>query len=189
MAAAGSAGSPGRFRSAERVLMRRLAKSDLPGRVAWAIPAALAAFITGYLAWGAWASAHHPTWFYLGQSWWRQSLRPDKDGALVIVVILWLLAAISYWWPRRRGTGSAGLVIVVAMVVIGAVLGTASLAPCRAGQSQAAVAAWVLSLYAGQLEPLYRMPACPSAQLPLALQLARTICLGATLAGALAAAA
>ena len=74
-------------------------------------------------------------------------------------------------------------------VVIGAVLGTASLAPCRGGQSRSAVAAWVLSLYAGQLEPRYGLHVCPASRLPLALQLARTVCLGATLAGALAAAA
>jgi hypothetical protein len=167
----------------------RVARFSRSGRAAWAIPAAFAAFVTGYLAWGAWVSAHHPSWLYLDQSWWRQLLRPGNDGALVAVVILWLLTALSYWWPRRREPESAGLVIVVSMVVIGAVLGTASFAPCRGGQSRSAVAAWVLQLYAGQLEPRYGLHVCPAHRLPLALQLARTVCLGATLVGFLAAAA
>jgi len=167
----------------------RVARFSRSGRAAWAIPAAFAAFVTGYLAWGAWVSAHRPSWLYLDQSWWRELLRPGNDGALVVVVILWLLTALSYWWPRRREPESAGLVIVVSMVVIGAVLGTASFAPCRGGQSRSAVAAWVLQLYAGQLEPRYGLHVCPAHRLPLALQLARTVCLGATLVGFLAAAA
>jgi Trk K+ transport system NAD-binding subunit len=51
------------------------------------------------------------------------------------------------------------------------------------------VAAWVLSLYVGSLEPRYGTTTCRSATLPLALQLARTVCLGAAFAGALAVAA
>jgi hypothetical protein len=150
------------------------------------MPAVLAMAVTVYLAWGAWVSARDPSWLYLGREWWRAWLRPGRDGVLLAVIALWLLAALLYWWPRRRQPHDVGLVIVVAMVVIGAVLGTASLAPCRGGQSGTAVAAWVLSLYVGALEPLYQTRACPG-QLPLALQLARTVCLGATLVGALAA--
>ena len=167
----------------------RMPKSDRGHRAAWVIPAVPAVLVTGYLAWGAWLSARHPSWLYLDQEWWREWLRPHNDGALVVAVILWLLAALWYWSPRRREPESAGLIVVAAMVVIGAVLGTASLAPCRGGQSRSAVAAWVLSLYAGQLEPRYGLQVCPASRLPLALQLARTVCLGATLAGALAAAA
>lgn len=171
--------------------MRRLAAMlGRTRRAAWVMPAALAAVLTGYLAWGAWVFARHPAWLYLNQKWWREWLRPSHDGVLLLVVVMWLLAAFLYWWPRRRQSQDAGLVIVVAMVAIGAVLGTASLAPCRGGQSRTAVAAWVLSLYVGSLEPRYGPGmTCPSAQLPLALQLARTVCLGATLVGALAAAA
>jgi hypothetical protein len=165
-------------------------------RAAWAVPAALAVVVTGYLAWGAWESAHHPEmWFRLDNSWWRASLKPDHDGVLLIVMALYLLSALSYWWPRRKRSHDVGLIVVVAMVVTGAVLGSASLAPCRQGQTPSAVIAWVLSLYVGALEPRYAMfvpgsspTGCPG-QLPLALQLGRTICLSATLVGALAAAA
>lgn len=167
----------------------RIARSDRGYRAAWVIPAVPAALVTGYLAWGAWLSARHPAWLYLDQEWWREWLRPHNDGALAVAVILWLLAALLYWWPRRREPESAGLVIVASIVVIGAVLGTASLAPCRGGQSRSAVAAWILQLYVGQLEPRYGLHVCPSSRLPLALQLARTVCLGATLVGFLAAAA
>lgn len=162
----------------------------LRGRAAWAVPALFAALVTGYLAWGAWVSARHPRLFYLNHGWSHAWLSPhDGDGTLLVVVVLWLLAAISYWRPRRRERESVGLIFVAAMVVLGGILGTVSLAPCRGGQSRTAVAAWVLSLYVGSLEPRYGTTTCPSLQLPLALQLARTICLGAALVGALAAAA
>ena len=155
---------------------------------AWVPPAALAALATGYLAWGAWVSARRPSWLYAGSTWWREWLRPGHDGLLLAVTAGWLLSALLFWWPRRRKSRDTGLIIVVAMVVIGAVLGTASLAPCRGGQSRTAVTAWVLGLYVGNLEPRYGPgTTCPGQQLPLALQLARTVCLAATLAGALAA--
>src|SRR5208283_5153764 len=51
-----------------------------------------------------------------------------------------------------------------------------------------AVVAWVLGLYVGQPPSVYQSPACPG-QPPLALQLGEIICLGATLLGAVAAAA
>ena len=158
-------------------------------RAAWAVPAILAIVITGYLGWGAWESAHDPSWLYLDQEWWRVWLRPQDDGVLLVVSFLWLLASLTYWWPRRREPESVGLVIAAAMVAIGAFLGAASFAPCRGGQSRTAVVAWVLSLYFGNFEPRYGTPACPSMTLPLALQLGRAVCLGATLVGALAAAA
>jgi hypothetical protein len=158
-------------------------------RAAWALPAALAAVVTGYLSWGAWVSAHDTRWLYLNQHWWRAWLRPDDDRALLILVALWLLALVFYWLPRRLQPRTVGLTIVVAMVAIGGVLGAASLAPCRAGQPPAAVAAWVLNLYVGQLEPLYGSKTACLIQYPLALQFARTICLGATLVGAAAVAA
>jgi len=155
----------------------------------WVMPAVPAALVTGYLAWGAWVSAHDPRWLGLDQSWWRVWLRPDDNGVLLAVIIGWLLALVCYWWPRRRQQQTVGLTIVVAMVAIGGILGTAALAPCRGPQTPTAVSAWVLSLYVGQLEPVYgNNPVCPG-QLPLALQLARTVCLGATLVGAAAAAA
>lgn len=156
---------------------------------AWCVPVVPAVILTGYLAWGAWVSAQHPAWLYQDDSWWRAWLRPDHDGLLFAFVIAWLLSALLFWWPRRRQPEDVGLVVVAAMVVIGAVLGTASLAPCRGGQARSAVAAWVLSLYVGALEPRYGPGTTCPGQLPLALQMGRTVCLGATLVGALAAAA
>jgi hypothetical protein len=108
---------------------------------------------------------------------------------LLVFVLLWLMSALLYWWPRRRQSEDVGLLVVVAMVVIGAVLGTASMAPCRGGQTRSAVVAWVLSLYVGALEPRYGPGMTCPGQLPLALQIGRAVCLGATFVGALAAAA
>ena len=158
-------------------------------RALWAVPAAPAALVTAFVAVGAWVSARHPRLFYRDHASWHAWLRPHDDGTLFLVVALWVLAAIIYWRPRRREPESVGLIVVIAMVVIGGFLGTASLAPCRGGQSRTAVAAWVLSLYVGSLEPRYGTRTCPSLQYPLALQLARTVCLGAALVGALAVAA
>src|SRR5579859_3419358 len=156
---------------------------------AWCVPLVPAVVLTGYLAWGAWVSARDPSWLYRDGTWWRAWLRPDQDGLLVAFVVLWLLAALLFWWPRRRQPEDAGLIVVAAMAVIGAVLGTASLAPCRGGQTRSAVVSWVLSLYVGALEPRYGPGTTCPGQLPLALQMGRTVCLGATLVGALAAAA
>jgi TrkA-N domain len=103
------------------------------------------------------------------------------------MVVLWLVALLCYWWPRRQQSHAVGLTSVVAMVVIGAVLTTSSLAPCRGGQSQSAVAGWVLNLYVGNPPP-YPSGACQG-QPPLALQVGGVVCLGATLVGALTVAA
>src|SRR5690242_16275212 len=111
---------------------------------AWCVPLVPAVALTGYLAWGAWVSARHPAWLYRDGAWWRAWLRPDHDGLLVAFVVLWLLSALLFWWPRRRQSEDVGLFVVAAMVVIGAVLGTASLAPCRGGQARSAVVSWVL---------------------------------------------
>ncbi len=169
--------------------IRPAARRERARRAAWVLPAAAAAMVTGYVAWGAWLSAHDNRWLYLDQHWWRAWLRPDDDRALLILAGLWLLALVCYWWPRRLATRTVGLTIVVAMVVIGGVLGTAALAPCRAGQPPGAVASWVLNLYVGQLEPLYGPKTACLIEYPLALQFARTVCLGATLVGAAAVAA
>jgi hypothetical protein len=169
---------------------RHLAAVLRRGRsVAWCVPLVPAVVATGYLAWGAWVSARDPSWLYRDNAWWRAWLRPNHDGLLLAFIVLWLTSAALYWWPRRRQSGDVGLLVVAAMVVIGAVLGAASLAPCRGGQSGTAVASWVLGLYVGTLEPRYGPGTTCPGQLPLALQIGRTVCLGATLAGALAAAA
>ncbi len=80
-----------------------------------------------------------------------------------------------------------GITTVVTMVLIGGVLTTASLFPCRGGQTPGAVAGWVLDLYVGN-PPSFPVGAChpPPA---LAYQLGGPVCLGATLVGALTAAA
>jgi hypothetical protein len=157
--------------------------------VAWILPLIPAMVVTVYLAWGAWVSARDPAWLYRDQEWWRTWLRPGSDGPLVVVVVLWLAAAALYWWPRRRRPQEVGLIIAAAMVVLGAVLAAASLAPCRDGQSRTAVVAWIMSLYVGALEPRYGPGTTCPGQLPLALQLGRSVCLGATLVGALSVAA
>jgi hypothetical protein len=160
-------------------------------RSAWIVPAVLAVFLTGLLCWGAWTAAHHPAQFYASTAWTHAWLRPNHSAVALSASGLWLAAGLLYCWPRRLPAHIVGLTVVVAMVIIGGVLATAALAPCRGGQSGAAVAAWVLSLYTGQLEPVYGLgahTACPGT-IPPALQLGRTICVGATLVGATAAAA
>jgi Trk K+ transport system NAD-binding subunit len=105
----------------------------------------------------------------------------------LVLVALWLVALLCYWWPRRLRSQAVGLTTVAAMVVIGAVLATSSLAQCRGGQTQSAVVGWVLNLYLGNSPP-YPSGACQG-QPPLALQVGGVVCLGATLVGALAVAA
>jgi hypothetical protein len=150
-------------------------------------PVLLGAFVTGYLAWGAWVSAADRQWLYRDQAWWRVCLRPGNAVVPLVLIGVWLVALACYWWPRRLQRQVVGLTIVVAMVVIGGVLATASLAPCRGGESGTAVAGWVLNLYVGNPPP-YPYGAC-TGQAPLALQLGGIVCLAATLVGFLAVAA
>jgi hypothetical protein len=160
-------------------------------RAAWIPPATAAVFLTGLLCWGAWAAAHHPAQFYASGAWTHAWLRPDRSVVALSASVLWLAAGLLYSWPRRLSAHIVGLTLVVAMVIIGGVLATAALAPCRGGQSAGAVVAWVLSLYTGQLEPVYGAglhTGCPGT-IPPALQLGRAVCVGATLVGATAAAA
>ena len=170
------------------VMNYRLARVHVNRRGAWLIPGALGIAATVYLSWGAWESAHDPKWPYLGHAWWRAGLRPDSNRTLLAVAAVWLLALVCYWWPRKLMPAVVGLTTVVAMVAVGGVLATSSLLPCRGGQTTTAVAAWVLGLYVGNPPQVYGAGACPG-QPPLALQLGQIVCLGATLLGALAAAA
>ena len=156
-------------------------------RILWVAPAVLGAVVTGYLAWGAWVSAADRQWLYRDQAWWRVCLRPGNVVVPLILAGLWLVALVCYWQPRRLQRQLVGLTVVVAMVVIGGVLATASLAPCRGGESDAAVAGWVLDLYAGN-PPGSASGACTGQQ-PLALQVGGIVCLGAALVGFLAVAA
>ena len=157
-------------------------------RAGWVLPAVAAAVATGYLAWGAWISAHDPEWLYRSPAWWRVWLRPAHDQALLVVVALWLVCWLWYWWPRRLQPQTVGLTTVVGMVLIGAVLASAALVPCRGRQSISAAAAWLLGLYVGNPPSVYGTNTCPGNP-PLALQLGETVCLAATLLGAIAAAA
>jgi hypothetical protein len=165
----------------------RLARVRPSLRALWVAPAVLGAVVTGYLAWGAWVSAADRQWLYRDQAWWRECLRPGNVLVPLALAGLWLVVLGCYWWPRRLQRQLVGLTVVVAMVVLGGVLAAASLAPCRGGESDTAVAGWVLNLYAGN-PPSYPSGGC-MAPPPLALQLGGIVCLGATLAGALAVAA
>jgi hypothetical protein len=163
-----------------------LAKARISRRILWVFPAAAGSVVTGYLAWGAWESAHDPRWLYLSNAWWRTWLRPASDLTLLASGALWLVVLLCYWWPRRLQPRTVGLTTVVAMVVIGTVLASASMVPCRGVQTKFAVADWVLGLFLGNPPSVYQTSTCPG-QVPLALQFGETICLLATLVGAIAA--
>ena len=165
----------------------RLASIRRSQRFLWLVPVFFGAVVTAYLAWGAWVSAADRHWLYRDQAWWRVCLRPGNVLVPLVLIGVWVVALACYWWPRRLQRQLVGLTIVVAMVVIGGVLATASLAPCRGGESDTAVAGWVLNLYAGNAPP-YPNPPCTGQQ-SLALQLGGIVCLGATLVGFLAVAA
>jgi hypothetical protein len=150
-------------------------------------PAVLGAAVTGYLAWGAWVSAADRQWLYRDQAWWRVFLRPGNVVVPLILAGLWLVALVCYWQPRRLQRQLVGLTVVVSMVLIGGVLAAASLAPCRGGESDAAVAGWVLDLYAGN--PPGSLSGACTGQQSLALQVGGIVCLGAALVGFLAVAA
>ena len=166
------------------VIPGRLARIRPSRRAVWVPPAVLGAVVTAYLAWGAWVSAVDRGWLYRDQAWWRAWLRPDNAAVPLVLTALWLVALVCYWWPRRLQRQVVGLTIVVAMVVIGGVLAIASLAPCRGGESDTAVAGWLLGLYVGN-PPNLPGGVC-AGQPPLAFQLGTVVCPAATLVGALA---
>ncbi|MGA8454369.1 MAG: hypothetical protein WB800_03100 [Streptosporangiaceae bacterium] len=166
----------------------RLGKVEVKRRAAWVMPAALGAIVVGYLAWGAWVSAHDPKWPYDGHIWWRTWLQPDSQRTLLVAIGIWLVAWVCYWWPRRLQASLVTMATVVSMVVIGGVLSTASLVPCSGGETKTAVVAWLLGMYVGNFpSSAYGQAPCPG-QLPLALQLGEFVCLAATMVGAIAAA-
>jgi hypothetical protein len=167
----------------------RLGRVEVNRRAAWVLPAALGVAVTGYLAWGAWVSAHDPKWPYASPVWWRTWLQPESDRTLLVAIAVWLLAWLLYWWPRRLQPPLVTMVAIVSMVLIGGVLSTASLIPCRGGQTKTAVVAWLLGLYLGNAPSVYGQPGSCPGNPPLALQLGEVVCLAATLVGAVAAAA
>lgn len=152
----------------------------------WVIPAALAAAAAGFLCWGAWRTGYSPGWLNGAQAWLRDALLPDQSWSIAFTLALGAVGLASFWWPRRHQRLPIGLIIVVVMVVVAAVLGTASYVPCRGGMSVAGVMFWVLQLYVGQPPNVYPGPGvCPGAP-PPALQLAQVVGLGATVVGAVA---
>ncbi len=166
------------------MIRTRLARLRFTRRAAWVPPAVLGAAITGYLAWGAWVSAADSRWLYLTQAWWRAWLRPGSVQAPLALAGAWLVALLCYWWPRRLQQHAAvGLTTVAVMVVIGGALTCSALTPCRGGQTEGAVAGWMLDLYVGNPPP-YPYGGCQGAP-PLALQFGGAISLAATLVGAL----
>jgi hypothetical protein len=171
------------------VMAIRLGKVEVNRRAAWVMPAALGAVVTGYLAWGAWVSAHDPRWPYIGHVWWRTWLQPGGQRTLLVAIGIWLVAWVCYWWPRRLQAPLVAMATVVSMVVIGGVLSTASLVPCSGGETKTAVVAWQLGMYVGNFPTVYGQAGSCPAQPPLALQLGEVVCLGATMVGAIAAAA
>ncbi len=171
------------------VIAIRLGKVEVNRRAAWVMPAALGGVVVGYLAWGAWVSAHDPKWPYAGHAWWRIWLQPESQRTLLVAIGIWLVAWVCYWWPRRLQPPLVTMATVVSMVVIGGVLGTASLVPCSGGQTKTAVVAWQLGMYVGNFPSVYGQPGSCPGQPPLALQLGELVCLGAAMAGAIAAAA
>jgi hypothetical protein len=150
------------------------------------VPAVLAAGVTGYLAWGAWVSAANPRWFGRPPAWWQAPLQPGRLTPPLAFAGLWLATLLCFWWPRRFQAEAVGLVSAATMVLIGGVLASAALAPCRGGQSFSGVTGWVLDLYVGN-PPSFPLGRCTTPA--LAFQAGAPVCLGATLTGALTAAA
>jgi hypothetical protein len=150
------------------------------------LPALAGTAAVGFLCWGAWMYGYHPDWLNHTHSWWGAALASYQDWTLLVTLALWFAGLGCFWWPRRREHQPIGLIIVVAMVLIAAVLGTTSYLPCRNHQTATGVMFWVLQLYVGQ--PANN--AYPSGgstclgTLPLALQLGQGVGLGATLVGA-----
>jgi hypothetical protein len=153
------------------------------------LPALGTALLVAALAWAAVAFAHDKV-FPAGRQWW-QVLRPDARWTLPILAVLWLSALVLYWWPRRHHRHDISLLALLSMVAVGAILAEASFLPCAGGQAPViAPLSWVLALFTGQMETRFGPGAgsgsCPE-QLPLAMQFARVVCLGATFVGVAAA--
>ena len=170
--------------------MTRL-RARRPGRaarLAWMLPAAGTVLLVAALAWAAVASAHHQAWLG-GPPAWRHALRPAAGWTLPILAVLWAGALALYWWPRRHQRRPISLVALLSMVIVGVILAEASFLPCTGSQAPViAPQSWVLALFTGQMEGRFGGAVCPGPP-PLAMQLARVVCLGATFTGVAAAAA
>jgi hypothetical protein len=170
---------------------RQGARRPRPGRAArlgWVLPAAGTVLLVVALAWAAVASAHDQAWLD-GPPAWRHALRPAAPWTLPVLAVLWAGALALYWWPRRQHRLPFSLAALLSMVAVGVVLAEASFLPCAGGQAPViAPQSWVLALFTGQMEERFGGAACPGAP-PLAMQLARVVCLGVTFIGVAAAAA
>ena len=118
-------------------------------RHAWVLPSVFGAFAVGFLCWGAWNYGYDPHWLTRGYGWWQTLLQPGQNLTLIVTMALWIAALSGYWWPRRRDRLPIGLIAVVVMVVVAAILGTASYVPCRGHMSTTGVMFWILQLYVG----------------------------------------
>jgi hypothetical protein len=157
-------------------------------RLAWMLPAAGTVLLVAALAWAAVASAHHQAWLG-GPPAWRHALRPAAAWTLPVLAVLWAGALALYWWPRRHQRQPISLVALLSMVIVGVILAEASFLPCTGSQAPViAPQSWVLALFTGQMEGRFGGAVCPGPP-PLAMQLARVVCLGATFTGVAAAAA
>ena len=156
----------------------------------WVLPAALTAAAISLLCWGAVIYSHDPKWPTDTHAWWRPALETNQNWTLVVTMGLLLLSLSLYWWPRRQDRVPIGLVTVVVLVLVAAVLGTASYVPCRSNMSTTGVTFWILQLYVGQppsmiYSTLSTQAAACQGTPPLALQLGQIDGLGATAIGAL----
>ena len=155
---------------------------------AWLLPAVGGTAATVLLSWSAWITAPYTIWPELYHAWWWTILRPDQDGTMLATSALWLASLASYWWPRRLERHPISAITIVAMVLIGGALSTASLVPCRGGMTKIGVIGWLLDLYLGQPPGAYpgTFPAAGCmGQAPLAMQLGQVVCPGATVITAL----
>ena len=154
-------------------------------QLAWVLPATGTVLLVAALAWAAVAAAHNLAW--LDGRPWRHALQPGAPWTLPVLAVLWAAALALYWWPRRHHRLPIALVVLLSMVIVGIILAEASFLPCTGGQAPViAPQSWVLALFTGQMEEVFRSRQCPG-QLPLAMQLARVVCLGATFLGVAAA--
>ena len=167
---------------------QRARRPGRAARLAWVLPAAGTVLLVAALAWAAVASAHDQAWLD-GPPAWRHALRPAAAWTLPVLAVLWAGALALYWWPRRHHRLPISLVALLSMVIVGVILAEASFLPCAGGQAPViAPQSWVLALFTGQMEERFGGAVCPGAP-PLAMQLARVVCLSATFIGVAAAAA
>lgn len=157
----------------------------------WLLPAALTAAAISLLCWGAWVYGYDPAWLSGSRAWWRPALETNQNWTLAATVALLLASLGCYWWPRRRMKIPMGLITVVVLVLVAAVLGTASYVPCRGHLSTTGVTFWIFQLYVGQppnmvYQSVRDSTAACAGTPPLALQLGQIVGLGATGIGAIA---